>query len=88
MLATARLSCSFYMCECDYPKTPIVTQQSLTKLQNVVDDIWTSAKCKGHLQLSDSLLLAPTQTDCITKRMDKDIKFAFFQFIRSANRKI
>jgi len=58
------------------------------KLQNVVDDIWTSAKRKGHLQLSDSLLLAPTQTDCITKRMDKDIKFAFFQFIRSANRKI
>ena len=32
--------------------------------------------------------LAPTQTDSITKRMDKDIKSAFFQFIRSANRKI
>ena len=58
------------------------------KLQNVVDDIWTAAKHKGHLQLSDNLLLAPAQTDCITKRMDRDIKFAFFQFIRSANRKI
>ena len=58
------------------------------KLQNVVDDIWTAAKHKGHLQLSDNLLLAPAQSDCITKRMDRDIKFAFFQFIRSANRKI
>jgi len=58
------------------------------KLQNVVYDIWASAKCNGHLQLSDSLLLAPAQSDCITKRIDRDIKFAFFQFIRSANRKI
>ena len=48
------------------------------KLQNVLDDIWTAAKRKGHLQLSDNLLLAPAQTDCITKRMDRDIKFAFF----------
>ena len=44
-------------------------------------------KRKGHLKLSDNLL-APAQSDCITKRMDRDIKFAFFQFIRSANRKI
>jgi len=53
-------------------------EEIMNKLQNVVDNIWTSAKRKGHLQLSDNLLLAPTQTDCTTKRMDRDIKFAFF----------
>ena len=47
------------------------------KLQNVVDDIWTSAKRKDHMHLSDNLL-APTQNDYVTKRMDRDIKLAFF----------
>jgi len=50
----------------------------MNKLQYAVDDIWTSAKGKGHLKRLDNLLLAPTQTSCITKRMDEDIKFAFF----------
>jgi len=84
------------VCDCDEERETVshfllrcpYYEDIRTKLQNVVDDIWTSAKRKGHLQLSDSLLLAPTQTDSITKRMDKDIKSAFFQFIRSANRKI
>jgi len=45
------------------------------KLQNVVDDIWTSAKRKGNLQLSDNLLLTPTQTDSINQSINQTRQF-------------
>ena len=74
------------MCDCNKERETISHfllrcphyEEIRNKLQNVVDDIWTSAKHKGHLQLSDNLLLAPTRTGYITKRMDRDIKLAFF----------
>jgi len=61
-------------------------KQIRNKLQNVVGDIWTSAKGKGHLKLSDNLLLARTQK--LHHKKNGCIKSAFFEFFRSAIRKI
>ena len=68
------------MCKCDKERATVSYvllrcphyEEMRNKLQNV-DDIWTTVKHKGHLQLSDSLLLAPSQTDCTTERMDRDM---------------
>ena len=60
------------------------------KLQNVVDDSWISAKCKGHLHLSDNLLLAPHKLIAFASQKEwADIlNLHSFQFIRSASRNI
>ena len=66
------------VCDCDEKRETVSHfllrrphyEEIRNKLQNVVDDIWTSAKRKDHMHLSDNLL-APTQNDYVTKRMDR-----------------
>ena len=43
---------------------------------------------KRHLKLTDSVLLAPAWDSSITKKADREIKHALFQFLKTVNRKV
>ena len=43
---------------------------------------------KRQLKLTDSVLLAPAWDSSITKKADREIKNASFQFLKTVNRKV
>jgi len=43
---------------------------------------------KRHLKLTDSVLLAHAWDSSITKKADRKIKNALFQFLKTVNRKV
>ena len=63
----------------------MIANRQICKLSETVSDILESVK--GRKQLTESLLLAK-QSDNITRKQDRDIKAALFQFITDTQRKL
>jgi len=53
-----------------------------------VNAVWMSTQQKRRLIVSEQLLLAPMWDDRLTRKDDKLIKDALFQFLADANRKL
>ena len=53
-----------------------------------VNAVWMSTQQKRRLIVSEQFLLAPIWGDCLTRKDDKLIKDALFQFLSDANRKL
>jgi len=53
-----------------------------------IQDILVNSKLKVSVNITESLLLAPTHYQSISKKEDRHIKEALFEFITSAGRKV
>ena len=56
-------------------------------MKNYIYEMYFTDNKKRHLKLTDSVLLAPAWDSSITKKADREIKNASFQFLKTVNRK-
>jgi len=58
-------------------------------LTDCIKDIWISSKIKANCSVTESLLLAPPHDDShITKKAQKKINGALFEFLASVDRSL
>jgi len=57
-------------------------------MKNYIYEMCLTDNKKRHLKLTDSVLLAPPWDSSITKKADREIKHALFQFLKTVNRKV
>jgi len=57
-------------------------------MKNYVYEMCFSDNKKRHMKLTDSVLLAPAWDSSITKKANREIKSASFQFLKTVNHKV
>jgi len=57
-------------------------------MKNYVYEMCFTDNKKRHLKLTDIVLLAHAWDSSITKKADREIKNALFQFLKTENRKV